>query len=185
MEQILNKYYADNARELHRVVDKILMNFGGISNKDVDDFYSLANEVFTDIVKKYDRNRPFEKFLYSCLSYKIKTEITARNCYKRMADRFSVSIDLPVSDDENFTIGDMLADSFNLEEEVIGKEEEGYNMKMLSYLNRLSKVQKEILKLTIAGYKPCEICEKLHISGREYSDADAAIHSYRNISLLF
>ena len=38
---ILNAYYADNAKKLHRTVDKILIQFGGLSNKDMDDFYSL------------------------------------------------------------------------------------------------------------------------------------------------
>lgn len=51
---ILDSYYADNAKKLHKVVDKIVLKFGGLSNKDLDDFYSLANEVFTDIMKKYD-----------------------------------------------------------------------------------------------------------------------------------
>lgn len=41
--QIINAYYADNAKKLHRAVDKILLKFGGLSNKDLDDFYSLAN----------------------------------------------------------------------------------------------------------------------------------------------
>ncbi len=40
MEQIINKYYADNAKELHRVVDKILMNFGGTVGKYIQAYYS-------------------------------------------------------------------------------------------------------------------------------------------------
>ncbi len=36
MEQILNEYYADNARKLHRVVDRILSRFGGLYGKDRD-----------------------------------------------------------------------------------------------------------------------------------------------------
>ena len=34
MEQILITYYADNARKLHRMVDRILLKFGGIYGKD-------------------------------------------------------------------------------------------------------------------------------------------------------
>ena len=51
---ILNTYYADNAKKLHKAVDRILYRFGGLSGKDTDDFYSLANEVFTDVIKRYD-----------------------------------------------------------------------------------------------------------------------------------
>ena len=36
---ILDSYYADNAKKLHKVVDRILSKFGGLSNKDTDDFY--------------------------------------------------------------------------------------------------------------------------------------------------
>ena len=52
--QILDTYYTDNARKLHRVVDRILSKFGGLNYKDMDDFYSLANEVFADVIRKYD-----------------------------------------------------------------------------------------------------------------------------------
>lgn len=54
MEKILILYYANNANKLHGVVDKILSKFGGLSDKDLDDFYSLANEVFVDVMRRYD-----------------------------------------------------------------------------------------------------------------------------------
>jgi len=54
MDRILMAYYADNARKLHKIVDSILLKFGGISDKDLDDFYSLANEVFVDVMRRYD-----------------------------------------------------------------------------------------------------------------------------------
>ena len=34
MEQILITYYADNASKLHKLVNKILLKFGGLSDKD-------------------------------------------------------------------------------------------------------------------------------------------------------
>lgn len=80
---ILNTYYADNAKKLHKTVDRILCKFGGLSDKDTDDFYSLANEVFADVMKRYDYKQSFDGFLYSCLSNKIMTEITKRNREKR------------------------------------------------------------------------------------------------------
>ena len=185
LEEIIYDYYADNAKKLRKIVDRILLKFGGLSGKDMDDFYSLANEVFASIIGKYDESYPFEALLYTCLCNKIKSEINKRNRYKRQADRLAVSIDTPVGDDENCTIGDMIADSFDLEKEVIENGEDAYNEKMLLYLNRLSIIQKEILKLIIAGYNSHEIQEKLHISEKEYSDGQLAIHSYRNISILF
>lgn len=185
MKQILNTYYENDAKKLHSIVDKLLLKFGGIENKDKDDFYSLANEVFFDVMNRYDGKQSFETFLYSCMDRKIKTEMTRRNRHKRQADRMSVSIDTPIGDDENTTLGDIIADKFSIENEVFGENEEEYSEKMLKYLKRLSKVQREILRLIIAGYLPTEIQEELHITEREYRECNIAIHSYRNVSILF
>lgn len=185
MEQILITYYANNAKKLHKIVDKILFKFGGLSDKDLDDFYSLANEVFVDVMRRYDESRSFDGFLYSCLSNKIMSEITKRNREKRKADRTSLSIDTPIDDDESCTIGDMIADDFTIEKELFEKKEEGYSRRMLLYLSRLSNLQKEVLRLNIAGYLPSEIREELHISEKQYMDCYAAIHSYRNVLVLF
>lgn len=185
MDKILITYYSNNARKLHKMVDKILMKFGGLSDKDLDDFYSLANEVFVDVMRRYDGSQSFDVFLYCCLVNKIKTEMTRRNREKRKADRMSISIDTPIGDDENSTIGDMIADDITVEKEVFEKNEEGYSKRMLIYLSRLSSLQKEILRLNIAGYLPGEIREELHINEKEYADCYAAIHSYRNVSVLF
>lgn len=185
MEQILITYYSGNAKKLHKMVDKILLKFGGLSDKDLDDFYSLANEVFVDAMRRYDDSQPFDGFLYSCLSNKIKTEITRRNREKRKADRMSISIDTPIGDDEGCTVGDMIADDFTIEKELFDKNEDGYSKRMLLYLSKLSSIQKEVLKLNIAGYLPNEIREELKISEKEYANCYAAIHSYRNVSVLF
>lgn len=185
MEEILNRYYENNAAKLHRMVDGILMKFGGLSNQDMDDFYSLANEVFVDVLKRYDGSQTFESFLYSCLSNRMKTEMTRRNREKRRADRLSVPIDMPMGDEEGFTLGDTLADSFDLERELLENKEEGYSPRVESYLGKLSQLQKEVLWLDAAGYLPNEIKAELRIDEKQYADCYAAIHSYRNISVLF
>lgn len=185
MDKILITYYSNNAKKLHKMVDKILLKFGGLSDKDLDDFYSLANEVFVDVMRRYDGSQSFDGFLYSCLLNKIKTEITRRNREKRKADRMSISIDTPVGDDDNSTIGDMIADDLTIEKEIFDKNEEGYSKRMLLYLSRLSNLQKEVLRLNIAGYLPVEIRKELHISEKQYTDCHAAIHSFRNVSVLF
>ena len=184
MEQLLITYYADNARKLRRIVDKILLKFGGLSDKDMDEFYSLANEVFTDVMNHYDSSLSFEVFLYSCLSNRIRTEITKRNREKRKIDRLSVSIDMPVGDEEDCTLKDVIADRFDMEQEFLEKQEKGYSKRMTLYLGRLSSLQKAVLELDTEGYTPAEIREKLNISEKQYTDCNAAIHSYRNVSVL-
>ncbi len=183
MEQILNDYYKDEAKKLHNMVDKILFKLR--FDVDNEDFYSLANEVFADALRRYDNKQDFDGFLYSCLTNKFKTEMTRRNRYKRQIDKMTISIDTPIDDNEKNTIGDIIADKFTIEKELFEEKEEGYSKKMLLYLNRLSEVQKKILQLIIAGYSSNEIREELHITEKQYSDNFAAIHSYRNVSVLF
>lgn len=185
MEQILNEYYKDNARKLRRTVDRILLKFGGLSDRDRDDFYSLANEVFADAIKRHNQSQSFDVFLYSCLSNRIKTEITGRNRKKRRADRLSISIDTPVSEDGSTTVGDMIVDDFSVEREVLEGREGEYSQRMMTYLGRLSRLQKQVLGMNAAGYLPGEIREELQITEKQYDDCNVAIHSYRNISVLF
>ena len=185
MDKILRTYYSDNARKLHNMVDRILLKFGGLSDKDLDDFYSLANEVFVDVMRRYDDSQSFDGFLYSCLLNKIKTEMSRRNREKRRAERMSISIDTPIEGDENSTIADIIADDNTIEKELFDEREEGYSRRMLLYLSRLSNLQKNVLRLNMAGYLPNEIKEELHMGEKQYADCCEAIHSYRNVSVLF
>ena len=59
----LEEYYADDARRFHGVVDRILSKFGGIYQKDKDDFYSLANEVLADACRNYDETKNFDGYV--------------------------------------------------------------------------------------------------------------------------
>ena len=130
MEELLKAYYADNAKKLRGLVDKILSKFGGLSDKDRDDFYSLANEVFVDAMRRCEDIEAFDVFLYACLSNKIKTEMSKINCEKRKADRMSVSIDAPAGDDTGLTVGDLIADRFDMENAVFEKMGQGYGMQI-------------------------------------------------------
>lgn len=202
MEPIVVSYYQNNAKKLNNVVDKILLKLHFV-DIDKNDFYSLANEVFMYTVRDYDKSQSFDGFLYSCLYKRFCTEMTNRKRDKRctkvkvkeknekgeVIEKIviipDVSIYSPIGEDESSTIEDMIADETTIEKEVFDKNEEGYSKKMLLYLNRLSNLQKEVLRLNIAGYLPNEIREELHISEKQYADCYAAIHSYRNVSVLF
>lgn len=183
---ILEEYYADNAKKLRRTVDKILYKFGGLSEKDRDDFYSLANEVFVDVMKRYDNSQSFDTFLYSCLLNKIKTEITRRNREKRKADRMCVSLDAVYDDEGKYSLLDLMASDFDTFEEVIRKQgSREYQEKVQRYITRLSNRQISILNFLMDGYKPVEIQQIFHISSMEYSDDLKDMRSYENIRILF
>lgn len=172
MDKILLTYYSNNAKKLHKMVDKILNRFGGLSDKDLDDFYSLANEVFVDVIQRYDGSQSFDAFLYSCLLNKIKSEMTRRNREKRKADRMSISIYMPIGDDENTTIGDMIASDFDMEREFISKyQKQEWQKEVIEYLDNLSPLQRKIAFLLSNDNTPDEICEELHITLKHFKNS--------------
>lgn len=180
----LEKYYRNNAKNLHDLVDRIVKKFGGISQKDKDDIYSIANIVFAKIIKSYDGERDFDAYLYSCLSNKIKEEITRRNRYKRKADRMSISIYTPVLDNDEVYLSDILPSKFSIEDEL--SKEYGYDEdKIEKYMSKLSNKQKKIVEMLLLGYKPFEIKKILSITEKEYLDHMMGIRSYENICILF
>ena len=184
--ELTTLYYADNAKKLHKVVDRILSKFCGLSNKDMDDFYSLANEVFVDIMEKYDDTQSFDGFLYSCLSNKIKTEITRRICEKRKADRMSISLDTISEDGKECCLLDFIPSDFDTFEEAAKRQDgEQYQDKVQRYISRLSNEQVNILNLLVDGYQPYEIRKILEISEKEYADNMQIMRSYENIKILF
>lgn len=182
MEEIINSYYNSNAQKLHKMVNKILFKLR--FDVDKEDFYSLANEVFVDVLKRYDGTQSFDGFLYSCLMKKFKTEMTRRNRQKRQADRMAVSIDSPIGDKECSTIKDILPDANTVEKIFFEENSDAYSKEMYKYLNRLSLLQREVLRLISIGFTSGEIIEELHINKKQYEDCYDAIHSYRNISIL-
>ena len=183
-KDLVDLYFKNDGKVLYSLIDKVLFKLKFDVEK--SDFYSLGSEIFLDALCRYDETQDFNGFLYSCLINKFKTEMTRRNRQKRQCDNNSISIDTPIGDeDENFTIGDTIASKYTIEKEFFEEREESYSKEMCRYLGRLSNLQKEVLRLISIGFVPSEILEELHINQKMYEDCYQAIHSYRNISLLF
>ena len=194
MEKIINFYYDDSAKRLRALVDQVLYKLH-LTHIDREDFYSLANEVFVHAIQDYDSFVPFDIFLQSCLRKRFCTELRDRTRAKRCAKRKvkekdafgnmvvkekvipDESLDAYISEEEEVTLGDRIPGGFPV-------EEEGYSEKMLLYLNRLSSLQRQVLRMNTEGYLPWEIKQILGISDGQYADCYAAIRSYRNVSVL-
>lgn len=181
-KDLVDLYFKNDGKVLYGLIDKVLFKLKFDVEK--SDFYSLGNEIFLDALCRYDETQDFNGFLYSCLINKFKTEMTRRNRQKRQCDNNSISIDTPIGDDGNFTIGDTIASKYTIEKEFFEEREENYSKEMCRYLGRLSNLQKEVLRLISIGFMPNEILEELHINQKMYEDCYKAIHSYRNISVL-
>ena len=181
-KDLVDLYFKNDGKVLYSLIDKVLFKLKFDVEK--SDFYSLGSEIFLDALCRYDETQDFNGFLYSCLINKFKTEMTKRNRQKRQCDNNSISIDTPIGDDENFTIGDTISSKSTIEKEFFEEREESYSKEMCRYLGRLSNLQKEVLRLISIGFMPSEILEELHINQKMYEDCYKAIHSYRNISVL-
>ena len=186
---VLNDYFYrkdfSKSNKLERLVDKILIKLRFI-NVDNEDFYSLANEIFLDVLQRYDDSQDFNGFLYSCLVNKFKTEMTRRNRQKRQADRMAISWETPIGEEEgNFTLSDMIASNINIEKEILGNDADIImDEKIERYLNSLSKIQRKIIEMKMQNIEVQNIKEELGLTDSQYSSHMQEVVQYEHIRLL-
>lgn len=188
VESYIQEYYADNAKKINQVVDKIFYKkYGGVTGRDMDTFYSVANDVITDIWfhNRYDPSKgDFGGFLYCALDLAIidelKSQIRDKRCSKIEVDVSEedrsvikrkipipdICIDKPIGEDESGTLKDMLSSNFDLEKEV--NIETGSNAQI--FLNSLLKTQRKIAEMLVNGYTSSEIKEQLNLSEKKYAN---------------
>lgn len=206
MEEILKIYYADNAQKLRQTVHAILKKFGGLSGKDYSDFYSVANDVFADIVchHRYDPEKGnFDGFLYRALRLAIIDEFKKRNCEKRTArteaaDMYGdmildaqghpeyvpladVSLDAMAGQAEDLSILDTVPSNFDLETALSERMGEYADERVEEYLDHLPMIQSQILRMKMEGIPVHEIQGRLGLQDREYRRHLRQIRSFQNI----
>lgn len=201
MNPIIDSYYDNDAKKLHKMVDKVLKNLH-FTEVDNEEFYSLASEIFVkEIIPNYNPEKSFEAFLYSTLYKKFCTMMTRcrrhKRCKKIKVEEKDINGDIVIKEivipderlnaplnEDGSTLEDIIQYNHTVESEVFGENEIGYSKKMEKYLSRLSFLQREVLRLISIGFSVDDILEELHINKKQYDDCYNAIHSYRNISIL-
>ena len=180
MESILEEYCSNEMKKLKQICYPILIKIGGISEKDYDDFYSIALDALADSVFRYDnsKNCQFNTFLIGNIKRKFNTEIRDRNRAKRIPAKQIDSFSNLVTED-GLELSEVIASDFDTFEEACGDNYQG--TKIEKYLNKLSVLQRAIVTLLTKGYKAKEIRELLHMSEKEYSQNLAAIQAYENV----
>lgn len=158
--------------KLRKVSYPLFIKFGGISEKDHDDFYSKANMELWKATEVFDNSKgvPFEAYLLGCLKRKFKTEMTGLNREKRKGDRLASSLDAPIGEDEGMTLGDTLASNYSVESVALDKICTLKDESTQKYLNSLSPKQKQIAELIMNEYEPSEIKKNLGLSDKQYND---------------
>lgn len=196
---IVEDYCSNNMSKLKKICHPIIIKIGGISEKDYDDIYSLAQLLLYKCVKKYDKNNlkgaSFNTFFCSVLNRRLyATYIRDKNRKCRSNTKVNkngevifipdISLDTPTPD--CIATLERISVSKNLEEEVIYKDKKtNINEKTRKYLNNLTKLQRKVAEFIMDGYSLEEIKEILHMEQSEINDCMNGMKAYRNISILF
>ena len=148
---------------------------------DYNDFESLAGLELTKAIKTYDSEKS-NLFTYATnvITQKAKTEL--RNCTqrdKRKTLHVSESLESLVEQ------GDVSFLAVNECFAILESPENALSDKMITYLKKLSNLQKQVLFAMAEGYSNDEIKAGLNITSKELADACIALRSYRNVSLLY
>lgn len=183
IDQILFMYCDNNMAKLKRICQPMIVKIGGVSNKDYDDFYSIALDVLNDTALRYDEDQEcnFDGFLASNIKRKFNTEIRDRNREKRIPAKMVDSIHNLITED-GLTLEDVIPSNFDTYESACGDHFEG--TKIERYLNNLSNIQRAIVQYLVQGYDEKEIRELLHMSKKDYSNNLSVIQAYENVKIL-
>lgn len=192
---VINLYYENDARKLRKIVDKILKSYPNIYLKDYDEFYSVANDVFADLVKKdgFDKDEgSFEGYLYVALrnaisdEYKTMTRQKRKhhvlNEYGELVPVDDISMDEEIDDSDGGSLHDVIASDYSLDKELI-KAGVIKDENVEKYLKSLPKDVREVIELKMDGLSVEEIRDKLGISEKVYNRYIKTAQQNENIIL--
>ena len=147
---ILEEYCANEMKKLKQICYPLLIKIGGISEKDYDDFYSIALDALADSALRYDETKKcqFNTFLIGNIRRKFNTEIRDRNRAKRIPAKKLESTSNLVTED-GVELGETIPSKFDTYETACEYLFEG--TKIERYLDKLSYTQRKIVSLLSDG----------------------------------
>lgn len=200
MNQLFKAYYENNLKKLYEVVDQIFYrNFGGISDKDMPEYYSAAGGVLADIVlnNRYDPSRgDFDGYLYNTVKFAVIDELKKQQRDKRCVkvDKVDESgeiirmpmkdiyLDAPVEDSEDLTIGDTIQSDFNMDD-ILEEKDYCQDERIEKYLNSLPGTARKMIEMKMNDVPVWEIKKKLGLTDREYFNYMKSARMNENIAL--
>lgn len=203
IESAIEDLYANNQYKLKHICNKEMTRFGGISPKDYDEFYSRAG-LEISVAKKNNTYNPSKgktplEFFTGVIKWSIWKEMTDRNRGKRQSfieseetDEYgnvvkkkkfvpTVSIDMPIGNENGIIIKDTLQSNFYIDEEI---QKHFKDEKIENFLNGLPKVQRQIAEMIMEDFSVSDIKQYLGLSDKKYTDNFNAMRSFKNISIL-
>lgn len=177
---IIDEYCCDGMKKLKKLCNPIIVKIGGISEKDHDDIYSLAQFLLYKSVKNYDKNNAngasFKTFLYNILSRRIyATYIRDKNRQCRSNTRISkngevifipdVSLDAPTEETQD--IKEKIASDYNVED--ASEFDFTVDENVENFMSSLSNIQRKILEMKMKEIPTDKIRSELGISAARYA----------------
>ena len=192
---------SDNLKQVKSIIDKWASTFGkGRTHMDYDDFCSMANIEIWKIAFSFDpdKNDNMKEYIKSRLENKMKQTENMHNREKRvpyLRDKNGKLVldeeqkptilhnkNMDEKNEKGCTLSDTFDSGFNMFDEIDAEYMQSEKIKQ--YLDRLSILQRKIIKLMCIGYEKRDIQEKLHINDREYKNNLLVIRSYENKKIL-
>ena len=177
---IIDEYCCDGMKKLKKLCDPIIMKIGGISEKDHDDIYSLAQFLLYKSVKNYDKDNAngasFKTFFYNILSRRIyATYIRDKNRQCRSNTRIGkngevifipdVSLDAPTEETQD--IKEKIASDYNVED--ASEFDFMVDENVENFMSSLSNIQRKILEMKMKEVPTDKIRSELGISAARYA----------------
>ena len=191
-DYIVNYYYEKDRQALKSICNKILSQiWNDVPFYYRDDFESVAGITILQSLNTYNLKKGskelddirkyvntsiklnFISYIYNINNLKHggdgnwdreKRDENGKKIKKSVKVKF-VNIDDKIKEGSDSTYADILEGGKSVEDIIFENEKDS---KLEAYINRLSKIQKEIVFLMMDGYKPNEIQEELHITNKQY-----------------
>lgn len=177
---IIDEYCCDGMKKLKKLCNPIIVKIGGISEKDHDDIYSLAQFLLYKSVKNYDKNNAngasFKTFLYNILSRRIyATYIRDKNRQCRSNTRigkngeviFIPDVSLDAATEETQDIKEKIASDYNVED--ASEFDFTVDENVENFMSSLSNIQRKILEMKMKEIPTDKIRSELGISAARYA----------------
>lgn len=193
INETIEELYDNNAIKLRQMCYKEMMKFGGLYEKDYDDFYSRVNLEISKVICEInhgkinynpDCGKSFIEYIAGVIHFAVRKEMSGRNRYKRKSDRLACSIETPVGD-SGVTIGDTLEANFNIDSIILNELDNEYSENIDKYLNQLNSIQKSIIRLKMEGIPISNIKRKLKITDKQYNSNIDDLKSFAKINALY
>lgn len=193
--QLIEEYCENDLKKLKSVCYHKIRKACGNSNMDEDDMYSIAMDILMKSAKTFDASQgTFQTLLSRNIQNKINSYIRdtkyrhkRSNIQKDKDGKLIFVPDVPIDapNEEGIDLKERITSGLTIEDELADEIGLSNDDKIEQYLNSLTSGQKEIAKLIMCGYMPCEIKKKLDLTEKEYENQFSILRSYEKKRILY